>query len=308
MHGKPFGNIESLEPDRAGRARIRGAQPLKVVRMGLLLFSIPIGGITLYVVGVLATLPSVDFLADEDPIRTAYMARHAAEAGLPPDAYRTSWTNLDDISRVLVQSIIEAEDSRFYRHEGVYWRGTRKATQRYLTGQATGGASTITQQLARNLFLHSNRSPHRKVREILLAMRLERTLPKARILELYVNVIEWGDGIWGIGPAAGHYFDTTPRQLGVLESAFLASIVPAPRRALSGDNLERALRVQERVLDQLRESGKIRDSEWNDVTARLFGLQVALATGHELPDTRSRPLPIALESDRRSGTAQQPGC
>ena len=303
-----MGNIETREPDRVGRGRTWGAPPLRVVRLGLLMLSIPVGGITLYAASVLATLPSVDFLTDEHPTHTAYMARHAAEAGLPPDAYRTSWTDLDDISPVLVQSIIEAEDSRFYRHDGVYWRGTRKATQRYLTGQATGGASTITQQLARNLFLHSARSPHRKVREILLAMRLERTLSKARILELYVNVIEWGDGIWGIGPAAGHYFDTTPRQLGVLESVFLASIVPAPRRALSGDNLERAIRVQERVLDQLRESGKIPDSEWNDVTARLFGLQVALATGHELPDAQGRTLPIALESDRPSGTAPQPGC
>jgi monofunctional biosynthetic peptidoglycan transglycosylase len=236
------------------------------------------------------------------------MARHAAEAGLPPDTYRTSWTDLDDISGILIQSIIEAEDSRFYRHEGVYWRGTRKATQRYLAGQATGGASTITQQLARNLFLDSTRSPHRKIREILLAMRLERALSKARILELYVNVIEWGDGIWGIGPAAGHYFDTKPRELDVLGSVFLASIVPAPRRTLSGDNLDRALRVQERVIHQLRESGKIRDSEWNDVTTRLFGLQVALVTGHELPDARDRTLPIALGPDRPSGASPQPGC
>lgn len=281
---------------------------MRVVRLGLLVLSIPVGGITLYVVTVLATLPAVDFLAHEDPARTAYMARHAEESGLPPGAYRTSWTDLDDISPVLIQTMIEAEDTRFYQHAGVYWRGTRKAVQRYLTGQATGGASTITQQLARNLFLDSTRSPHRKVREILLAMRLEHALSKGRILELYVNVIEWGDGIWGIGPAARHYFQTTPRQLGAFESVFLASIVPAPRRPLSGGNLDRALKVQERVSHQLRESGKLRPSEWEDVTARLFGLEVALVTGHELPDAHSPTLPVAFGLGHRSSAPDQPGC
>ena len=97
-------------------------------------------------------------------------------------------------------------------------------------GRGLRGGSTLTQQLAKNLFLSPSRTLMRKVQEVALAWELERRLPKSQILETYLNIIEWGPGIYGVFDAAAHYFDASPKELSLKESAFLASIIPGPRR------------------------------------------------------------------------------
>jgi monofunctional glycosyltransferase len=139
------------------------------------------------------------------------------------------WTPLGAISETLKVAVIKAEDDRFYEHDGFDWREIRASLQTNLErGRYARGASTITMQLARNLFLWREKSLARKGLEVYLTWRLERTLPKGRILELYLNVVEWGPGVYGIGEASRHYFDKHPSELSLGESAMLAAILPNP--------------------------------------------------------------------------------
>ncbi|HEY5932984.1 MAG TPA: biosynthetic peptidoglycan transglycosylase [Kofleriaceae bacterium] len=194
---------------------------------------------------VVVRTPDVDHLRTTNPTQTSYM-RLRGDQQSPADHVA-----LSEVSPYLVCAVVKAEDRGFFRHAGFEWGQVRKAVSGYLVGYAKIGGSTITQQLARNLFLGPERSIHRKLREGLITRRLERALDKRRILELYLNAVEWGDGVWGAKQAARRYFDKLPAELGPLEAVFLASLLPAPRAALAGKNLARARGVQRRVLHQL---------------------------------------------------------
>ncbi|HEX8431485.1 MAG TPA: biosynthetic peptidoglycan transglycosylase, partial [Longimicrobium sp.] len=137
----------------------------------------------------------------------------------------------------------------------------------------------ITQQLARNLYLRPERTVRRKLREALIAGSLERHLTKREILELHLNVVEWGDGVWGIGQAAPHYLGRSPTSVGAFEAAFLASLLPAPRRPLAGANLLRARRVQGRVLTQLHLSGMLDVREWRGAMGSRRAFVTAMTRG-----------------------------
>jgi monofunctional glycosyltransferase len=141
-----------------------------------------------------------------------------------------NWVNLKDISQYARWAIVLSEDWAFYQHEGIDLEQMKKALEQMVKQEKFRGASTITQQLIKNLYLSHERSLWRKLHEIILATKLERALSKERILELYLNAIEYGPGIYGIREASFHYFKKAPAGLSPREGAFLAMLLPSPKR------------------------------------------------------------------------------
>jgi monofunctional glycosyltransferase len=148
-----------------------------------------------------------------------------------PDAeLKHKWVDYNHISSNLKRAVIASEDARFNDHEGFDWDGIKKAWDKNLKkGKIVGGGSTISQQLAKNLFLSSGRTPWRKAEEAVITVMLEKMLSKQRILEIYLNVIEWGNGIFGAEAASRHYFKTSAASLNAPQAAKLAAMVPNPR-------------------------------------------------------------------------------
>ncbi|MEK6706868.1 MAG: biosynthetic peptidoglycan transglycosylase [Bdellovibrionota bacterium] len=143
----------------------------------------------------------------------------------------SGWTRLSDISKFAIGAVVVSEDWAFYQHNGFDMNQIKEAAKEDLAkGRFVRGASTITQQVVRNIFLDKDKNIWRKLREIWLAMQLEKKLSKSRILEIYFNIAEWGDGLFGIGDASRRYFNKEPRDLTAKEGAFLAMLLPSPRR------------------------------------------------------------------------------
>ena len=181
---------------------------------------------------VYLTLPDVRALATVNPTSTAFMRLRAEEAAAEGRELRHAhrWVPYARISSNLQRAVLVAEDSRFWEHEGIDLEEIRKSIEINIEqGTAVRGASTITQQLAKNLYLSPSRDPLRKLRELIIARRMEAALPKARILEIYLNVIEWGDGIWGAEAAARHYFGVSASSLSRAQAALLAGAIINPR-------------------------------------------------------------------------------
>jgi monofunctional biosynthetic peptidoglycan transglycosylase len=181
----------------------------------------------------LLTLPDVATLARHNPMSTALMESRQARASEQGRANQRQWTwvPLSQISAHLQRAVIAAEDASFFIHEGFDWEGIRDAAIDNLeAGEMKRGGSTITQQLAKNLYLSSERSLLRKAREALITRSLEHRLTKERILELYLNVAEWGRGVYGAEAAARHHFGKSAAELTVDEAAWLAAILPSPQR------------------------------------------------------------------------------
>jgi monofunctional biosynthetic peptidoglycan transglycosylase len=179
----------------------------------------------------LLTMPNVSRLAKQNPPRTTLMEIRLIEAR---DRGRTltpqwTWVPLSSISPHLQRAVIVAEDASFYQHDGFDWEGIREAAARNIeTGRLARGGSTITQQLAKNLYLSTDKNLLRKVNEAWITWSLERHLTKKRILEIYLNVVEWGDGIYGAEAAARHHFGKHAANLTLSEATLLAAILPAP--------------------------------------------------------------------------------
>lgn len=181
----------------------------------------------------LLTMPNVSALLATNPTVTALMeARQAqAEAQGHTVGRHWIWVPLSRISPYLSQAVVTAEDASFFTHEGFDWEGIKDAALYNLdAGKLKRGGSTITQQLAKNLYLSSERSLLRKARETLITRSLEQHLTKERILELYLNVAEWGEGVYGAEAAARHHFKKSSHDLSADEAAWLAAILPSPRR------------------------------------------------------------------------------
>lgn len=148
-----------------------------------------------------------------------------------PDAeLRHKWVDYKRISGNLKRAVIAAEDSKFLDHEGFDWEGIQKAYEKNLKkGKIVAGGSTISQQLAKNLFLSTKRTPWRKLEEAMITLMLEQMLSKRRIYEIYLNIIEWGNGVFGAEAAARHYFKTSAAGLSSWQAAKLAAMIPNPR-------------------------------------------------------------------------------
>jgi monofunctional biosynthetic peptidoglycan transglycosylase len=178
------------------------------------------------------TLPDVRVLSASNPESTAFMDLRAREARREGRTLRANhrWVAYRNISPSLRRAVVVAEDGAFWQHEGVDYSELQISIQTNLErGEIVRGASTITQQLAKNLYLDPSRNPIRKFRELIIARRLEAELTKTRILELYLNVIEWGDGIYGAEAAARTYFGKPSSSLSSDEAALLAGAIINPR-------------------------------------------------------------------------------
>jgi monofunctional glycosyltransferase len=197
------------------------------------------------------TLPDVRPLATVNPSTTAFMALRASEAkraGKPPRTVQR-WLPYRRISPNLTRAVLVAEDAAFWQHDGVDYDELQNSIEvDWARGQLVRGASTITQQLAKNLYLSPSRSPLRKFRELIIARRLEAELRKSRILELYLNVIEWGDGIYGVDAAARAYFNTSASSLTEAQAALLAGAIINPRVLNPARPTARLLRRQQIIL------------------------------------------------------------
>jgi monofunctional biosynthetic peptidoglycan transglycosylase len=181
---------------------------------------------------VYLTLPDVRPLRESNPETTAFIelrAREARARGREPRRVQR-WVPYNRISEPLKRAVLVAEDSAFWDHEGVDLEQLQKSLEINIEqGRLARGGSTITQQLAKNLYLSPSRNPLRKFRELMIARRLEAELHKRRILELYLNVIEWGEGVWGAEAAARRYFGKPASRLTAPESALLAGAIINPR-------------------------------------------------------------------------------
>ena len=178
------------------------------------------------------TLPDVRVLRTDNPKETAFMrlrAEEARQAGHEPKRL-FKWTPYSRISSHLKRAVLVAEDSAFWVHDGVDYQQIKESMEMNLERmEFARGASTITQQLAKNLYLTPSKNPVRKARELVIARRLEAELTKQRILELYLNVIEWGDGIFGAEAAARAHFRKSAAALTADEAALLAAAIINPR-------------------------------------------------------------------------------
>ena len=178
-------------------------------------------------------MPDLSKLRKENPKKTALMEYRERAYKEKKKRYRMdqSWVPLSKISPYLIKAVLIAEDDKFWKHEGFDYEAIQKAIEKDLKAKKFKfGGSTISQQLARNLFLSSEKSLIRKISEAVITWRMEKVLSKKRILELYLNVAEWGEGIFGVDAASRHYYGKPPSELTPEEAARLASVLPNPRK------------------------------------------------------------------------------
>jgi monofunctional glycosyltransferase len=219
-----------------------------LVRRVLVVFAIAI----LIAVGAFfATLPNVTPLKTSWPRSTAFLDLRREELARAEEGARIEWTPVpfSRISPALARAVVVAEDSRFYEHAGVDWEAVRDAFEKnWDSGNLRHGGSTITQQLAKNLYLSPRRSLWRKLREWAIAARLEAALSKRRILEIYLNVVEFGPRTFGAEAAARRYFGKPASDLSDLEAATLAAVIPSPRIYDPVRHRDRVARRARRIL------------------------------------------------------------
>ncbi len=179
------------------------------------------------------------------PAMTSFMSEQQArlQQDNPEAELRYQWVDYPQISPHLKRAIVASEDAKFLNHDGFDWEGIQDAWEKNLQkGRIVAGGSTISQQLAKNLFLSSQRTPWRKAQEAVITVMLEAVLDKQRIFEIYLNVVEWGDGVFGAEAAARHYYRTSAAKLAKPQAAKLAAMLPNPRYYDSHRNDRRLLR------------------------------------------------------------------
>lgn len=195
----------------------------------LLLFAINICIVWLLGFYEVSRIPSIIALKFFNPPYSAYMVLYKIRH--PTQKILYTWVDNDKIASHLKNAVVSREDDLFFEHDGLDWKSIQRAVKYNIRKKRFArGASTITQQLARNLYLSPFKTISRKMHELALALIMEKILSKERILELYLNVVEWGPGIFGAEAAARYYFKSSAARLGPDESAFLASILPKPKR------------------------------------------------------------------------------
>lgn len=202
------------------------------------------------------TIPyiSIARLKTENPRETALMRQRMDEArqGGKPLGISQRWVPLSRLPRQLIEAIIVAEDGTFYSHGGVDWFEVKESIEKNVKERrAARGASTITQQLAKNLYLSTSKDPLRKAKELIITLLLEHTLTKDRILEIYLNIIEWGRGVFGVEAASQAYFGKSASNLTLDESLRLAAVIPSPLRHRPDADTRYVIRRKQIVLDRM---------------------------------------------------------
>lgn len=258
------------------------------------IFLVLVGSLGLWLAYELITFPSISSLKTENPVTSSLIEYRISEAkadGKEPKKYMI-WMPIEQISPNLQRAVLAGEDSRFFEHNGFDWEAIQKAwdeavkegekeAREECEAQAKAantpkkdcapseddwippmpsfkrGASTVTQQLAKNLYLSEERSFFRKGREAVYTYFLERELSKKRILELYLNVIEWGDGVYGAEAAARTYFKKSASSLSREEAAFLAAMIPSPLNVFNPEKNRKRVVRRQRVLLKYMNSMKL---------------------------------------------------
>lgn len=188
-----------------------------------------------------------------DPSESSFMAIRLTElrAQNPKAELQHKWVDYGQISVHLKRAVVAAEDDRFMQHKGFDWKGIEQALKKnQRKGKSVAGGSSITQQLAKNLFLSPSRSYWRKAQEAVIALMIEALWDKQRILEVYLNIVEWGDGVFGAEAAAHHYYRVPAVQIGPTAAARMAVMLPNPRqyeKAMPAWVVRHASRVQARM-------------------------------------------------------------
>ena len=261
-------------PREKGPRKGRPALRIAAVGAGLLL----VASISAWILW--RSLPDVAPLATRTPASTALMEQRRAEAAREGKAFRPDYrpVSFDRISPRLMRAVVASEDASFFGHAGFDWEEIKNAAeQNWKAGRTVRGASTITQQLAKNLWLGTERSYLRKLREALLAVKLERSLPKRRILTLYLDVAEWGNGVFGAEAAAHRWFGTSARDLSAAQAATLAAMLPAPRRAAVAPAPRWLARRARRILGLMERNGSVPAAEVASARAELERILAAPA-------------------------------
>jgi monofunctional biosynthetic peptidoglycan transglycosylase len=203
-----------------------------VRRLARILAWLAVAAATVFLVIQLSFLARVWWWKDHNPQSTAFIQARMEQlrARDPQAKLRHSWVPYERVATSLKRAVVVAEDAKFADHEGFDWEAIEKAREKNLKkGKIVAGGSTISQQLAKNLFLSGERSVLRKGQEALITVMIEHVMDKRRILEIYLNVIEWGDGVFGAEAAARHYYGVAAIALAPEQSARLAAMVPNPR-------------------------------------------------------------------------------
>lgn len=218
---------------------------------------------------LIKTTSDVYKLKKHNPETTALMEYRQGQYRIKGQKYRIKyrWRPISDIPSYLIQAILIAEDDKFYMHEGFDWEAIKEAWEKNEDkDRIVRGGSTITQQLAKNLYLTPDRTSWRKLREALIAITMELFLSKRRILELYLNVIEWGRGIYGAEAASRHYFGKKASELTVTEAIRLASVLPNPiRYSPTTDTSKRMSNRRKMIADRMYKKHLIDDEIYQGI-------------------------------------------
>ncbi len=265
-------------------------------------------GIGVWVGWCYLTLPDVTVLKDRKTTLTLTVRDwQGREHPFLLGPRNPAWTPLAKIPEAMQWAVIVAEDANFYEHQGIDVPAMKEALKYDLEQRRLArGASTITQQLAKNVFLSRSKSIPRKLEEIVLARRLEQSLKKGRILELYLNVVELGPLVFGVGEGARYHFHRPVSDLTPAQCAFLAAILPGPRRAYNPAlKPDKVRRRAERILRLLRGRGVLSAQGYAAARDELGGKPAPEPLDDRLePEEDAAPLPAAGEEDP-AGTESQ---
>lgn len=220
----------------------------------LILFALVTLDITRYFV-----YPNISALKNENPIPTAFMEyRQEQWASENREMEITQkWVKMSQISPNIIKAVLIGEDDGFYNHDGFDVKGMENAIERSIKKKTLAGGSTISQQLSKNLYLSPSKNPVRKIKEAIITWRIEKTLSKRRILEIYLNVAEWGDGIFGIEAAARHYYHKSAKNLSGNEAAHLAAVLPNPIKYNPTGNQKYVINRSRIILKTMKRRGVI---------------------------------------------------
>jgi monofunctional biosynthetic peptidoglycan transglycosylase len=223
----------------------------KIILILLVLGALDIGRYFVY--------PNVSSLKNKQPIPTAFMEyRESQWADENRDMHITQkWVNMNQISPNIIKAVLIGEDDGFYNHDGFDVKGMENAIERSIKKKTLAGGSTISQQLSKNLYLSPSKNPVRKIKEAIITWRIEKTLSKRRILEIYLNVAEWGDGIFGIEAASHHYYHKSAKNLSGDEAAHLAAVLPNPIKYNPTGNQKYVINRARIILKTMKRRGVI---------------------------------------------------
>ncbi len=250
---------------------------MKHKRKGLRLsrFFITIGFLAIISwIGYYFVFPDITSLKTKNPKKTSFMEYRERQWKNQGKKIKMNkkWASLSVISPYLIKAVIIAEDDKFWSHKGFDFDAIQKAIERDIKeGKPKFGGSTISQQLVKNLYLTPTKNPLRKIKEAIITLRLEKTLSKKRILELYLNVAEWGEGIFGAEAASLHYYGKPSRDLDPLEAARLAAILPNPIK-YRVDGSSRYVEKRARIIYEIMVKRGIVVPEYEDVLGNESGL------------------------------------